>query len=56
MTGQSTSYSGYGQAVPSGYMAMIFLDISVKFIIQKVDWDKQVDQVFLEELANLVEG
>ena len=37
-------------------MAMIFLDISVKFIIQKVDWDKQVDQVFMEELGKLVEG
>ena len=70
MTGQSTGYSGHGQPATPGYMnrpppqgkhkkVETVLNIcfcGVYYVIQKVDWDKQVDQVFMEELDKMVKG
>ena len=70
MTGQSIGYSGHGQPATPGFMnrpppqgkhkkVETVLNIcfcGVYYVIQKVDWDKQVDQVFMEELDKIVKG
>ena len=70
MTGQSTGYSGNGQLATPGYMnrpppygkhkkveiVMITCFLCVYYVIQNVDWDKQVDQVFMEELDKMFKG
>eukprot|EP00090_Calanus_glacialis_P004933 TRINITY_DN13735_c0_g1_i1.p1 TRINITY_DN13735_c0_g1~~TRINITY_DN13735_c0_g1_i1.p1 ORF type:complete len:136 (-),score=36.53 TRINITY_DN13735_c0_g1_i1:130-537(-) len=53
VNGQSTGHSGHGQSATPGYMNRPPSNAKHK---KKVDWDKQVDQVIMEELDKMVQG